>query len=180
MIGYNRTKLDTIMSYIYPSFNTFSVNITKAPASMYKVLMEYDESLGIKKEVFFVLYVLVFANKKNTYTLSDKTPDYIFKNGIIPDLNRGLYIQDRIRSRIQKPSEIPSWIMYAFEEIGDGNYINALISMAVYNSVDIEEMFPDTEKMSFLLQKTSLFSKNGFITFEEVKNACENYESEQA
>ena len=179
MIGYNENRMDTIVSSIMPSFDRISHTKTKITASFYKILLDYNDTYGIDKDVFFILFCMAFAAKRNVYSLSDRTPDVIYRKGVIPDLNRALYNQDIIRRRISKPSDIPSWILYSMEAVGNDNLFTVLVTFAVWKNRDIEDMFPDSDRMSYLLNNTSLLSREKFITFGEIKNAREDYESRQ-
>jgi len=179
MIGYNKTKLDTFMSKVIPDAETFSFEKSKILGSFYKIIMDFDESLGIHKEVFFILYTMSFINGKNIYRYSDRNFKTIYDNYFIPELNRALYGQQTIERRIAKPSDPPSWVLYAFEAIGNGNFVVAVVTMAIYFNLDIEEMLPSDEFVEFITRKTNILSKNKYITFEEVANACRDFASQQ-
>jgi hypothetical protein len=179
MIGYNKTKLEAITSHFMKYFDGMSSKRTKVSASFYKILMDFDDTRGIHKNVFFVLFVLALLDKRNVYTYSDKGLTDIYSSAFIPEINRALYSQDKIRLRIQKPSEIPSWILYSLEAIGNGNLEVVLVIMAINFKSDIENMFPEKEEMEYIMQETSIFTKESFITFKEIADAHRDYTIKQ-
>lgn len=179
MIGYNKDKLRSKSDTIIVNYEKINSRKTKITASFYKILMDFNESNGIHKEVFFILFAMAFASRRNIYRFSDRGANTVYNESFIPELNRALYSQEVIRKRISKPSDIPSWVIYSFEAIGNSNFVTVLAIFAIHFNMDIEDLFPSNEKITYFISNTNLLSREKFITFEEIKSACENYELRQ-
>lgn len=175
MIGYNLNSMEDYNNRVAAEFESIECSKTKALASMYKVIFDFDESKGIQKDVFTILFTIASLNEKNTFSLSDKNYMYIFNNSIIHKLNRSLYNQNDYKSRIDRPGEIPSWILYGIEKISSGDYFGALSIMAMHFKADIDSMLVHGDKLTYFLKRTSLFTSEKMITFERILNACRNY-----
>ncbi len=181
MIGYNKNRMVDFNRQIESIFDSVHSSKVKTLSSMYKVLMDYDETKGIHKEVFTVLFIIASLNEKNTYSLSDKQYPYIFENSIIHKLNRALYSQADTKSIISRPipGEMESWRLYAMDKISSDEYFKVLAIMAMYYKLDINTMLIQGDELEYFLRKTSIFSSDELITFERILSAYSNYTPKQ-
>ncbi len=179
MIGYNKNRMSLYNNQIESIFNSTYSSKVKTLSSMYKILMDYDESKGIHREVFTILFVIASLNEKNTYSLADKQYQHIFEKSIIHKLNRALYSQAETKAIVSRPSEIESWRLYALDSVPSGDYFKVVATMAIYYGMDINDMLISGEELEYFIKKTSIFSSEKLITFERILSAYSNYTPKQ-
>ncbi len=175
MVGYDNTSISNISLLLEGVCDNFIDSKSMITASFYKILMDFDSTRGIEKEVFFVLFCLAALNEKNRYTHSHKDCSKIFGESVVHKMNRALYDQARIKARLKRVSEMPEWIIISMEKIGKGEFFDVISTMMIEANKDFKGMIPSFEEMQFMVDRTSLFVGKKFIGFREIEYAIDNY-----
>ena len=176
MVGYNRNRLIDIGTRLEGFCTSLLVSNSKRTSSFYKIIMDFDETRGIERDVFSVLMIMVLLSERNAFKFSDKTCKFIIENSVIHKLNRSLYLQSDFKNRMKRETDaMEEWKIMAIEEIGKGNFYNVIAILMVKYDKDLEYMMQEHDKIDYLTRRTSIFSKNTFISFGDIENACNNY-----